>query len=806
MAHKNPGADSFDDGFDDEFDDDVFANITENELQTLEHQATLATQRLPQQRQHQHLPKPAQVYNFNQNFREDIINLDDHPQGNFRDAARNAHDAGFPTQARPPAAAPYLSRQPSLQGRFPPSSNSIPVRSKDSPSQNNVPELLAVIKRLEQEKIALKKRVDSATATAQVKTGEASIIRQKFQKSTQDYELRLQQLRGLHAEALAEREAHLAAVQKERHDIETDNRFLKHDIAIEAGKAKATQRAKSAVDARSKTAFDASLNTTPKKPSRSFGDGFDGETAIPWSPSKLRDFAKPSTPSRRPEKKRKRDDHSSMPTNELPIVGTRGENTPVHPFSPFSQRSALDHVAEDAVSDVHIPDEKAELLQHILDHQAPDSEDRLLEALATFCFPSAPRRKFSRILMDSITAVPPKASAQHLAAAVCDALHHLWQGCLNEKFYTPLDVVVDAVQFIVNSQPFSFSRRLISTMVPLCTSTAELVAIPIANAAIQAQRGSPLNQPLLPPEIKVQPSLELLNALATACQRSKEHIRQFWHAQILSCHFILLMLYQAQPINQISSMVTLLRLSILPSTFGIIVGDVIDPDIGAQEDTETHIIDRLTNLLFEIPPSADLEKELDVDELLIFRNSIITTLKKMCMLPYSASALATHRFAIARLIRFLHESIDSLYLPHTTQEGTHHLVTWGINMTMRLLYFLLTKFSNKIDIREKLRAEEGGAQMHLMALTRLAFCEPVLLESGIDPEASDAAHTLLDLFLSPVEGEQVLAMFASMEGNPATLAHRLEDSEDGNQPMDIDGDTVEFSTAEASQMRNMLGR
>ena len=51
--------------------------------------------------------------------------------------------------------------------------------------------------------------------------------------------------------------------------------------------------------------------------------------------------------------------------------------------------------------------------------------------------------------------------------------------------------------------------------------------------------------------------------------------------------------------------------------------------------------------------------------------------------------------------------------------------------------------------------------MHLIALTRLAFCESVILERGIEPEVSDAAHALLDEFLSPVEGEQLLVMFAT---------------------------------------------
>jgi hypothetical protein len=53
--------------------------------------------------------------------------------------------------------------------------------------------------------------------------------------------------------------------------------------------------------------------------------------------------------------------------------------------------------------------------------------------------------------------------------------------------------------------------------------------------------------------------------------------------------------------------------------------------------------------------------------------------------------------------------------------------------------------------------------MHLVALTRVAFCEAVVLERGIDPAASDAAHALLDEFLSPYEGEQLLQMYPTAD-------------------------------------------
>jgi hypothetical protein len=156
-------------------------------------------------------------------------------------------------------------------------------------------------------------------------------------------------------------------------------------------------------------------------------------------------------------------------------------------------------------------------------------------------------------------------------------------------------------------------------------------------------------------------------------------------------------------------------------------------------------------------------------------------------------ALANQRSAIGRLIHFLHDSIDALYSPATTLTAIHDLTIQCVNTTMRLLYHLLTTHADKIDVREKLRAVEGGTHMHLIALTRLAFCESVILERGIEPEVSDAAHALLDEFLSPVEGEQLLVMFASGESATAAgepTAMQARDFEDESvvghtDPMDI---------------------
>jgi len=140
------------------------------------------------------------------------------------------------------------------------------------------------------------------------------------------------------------------------------------------------------------------------------------------------------------------------------------------------------------------------------------------------------------------------------------------------------------------------------------------------------------------------------------------------------------------------------------------------------------------------------------------RVEVLSVLEAMCLTDHGSRVLATHKYAIGRLIRFLHDTIAALYHYNST---TQDLKIRCVNIAMRLLYHLLTTYSSIIDIRAKLGVIHGGSHKHLIALTRLAFSDPVFYEEGIDPEAMDAAHQLLDEYLSPVEGEALLQIFSS---------------------------------------------
>jgi len=78
------------------------------------------------------------------------------------------------------------------------------------------------------------------------------------------------------------------------------------------------------------------------------------------------------------------------------------------------------------------------------------------------------------------------------------------------------------------------------------------------------------------------------------------------------------------------------------------------------------------------------------------------------------------------------------------------------------LYYLVTKFDDDIDMQKKLAAIRGGSQKYLLCLSRLNFSEDdLVLESGIEPDVAGCALEMLELFVTPEEGDAIHSAFSS---------------------------------------------
>ena len=108
-----------------------------------------------------------------------------------------------------------------------------------------------------------------------------------------------------------------------------------------------------------------------------------------------------------------------------------------------------------------------------------------------------------------------------------------------------------------------------------------------------------------------------------------------------------------------------------------------------------------------------------------------------------------------------------------TRRGTHEdedeqedlttLLCRLVSQAMRLLHALVTHpESNADEITAKLAASHGGAQRYLLTLARLNFAEDdLVLERGIDASTIELAHELLELAVTPEEGEGVGEVFGA---------------------------------------------
>lgn len=81
---------------------------------------------------------------------------------------------------------------------------------------------------------------------------------------------------------------------------------------------------------------------------------------------------------------------------------------------------------------------------------------------------------------------------------------------------------------------------------------------------------------------------------------------------------------------------------------------------------------------------------------------------------------------------------------------------------MRLLYHLVTKYDSIIDMQKKLSVIHGGSQKYLLCLSRLNFSEDdLVLESGIDSDVAGYALEMLELVVTPEEGDSIEMAFSS---------------------------------------------
>ena len=209
----------------------------------------------------------------------------------------------------------------------------------DAPEEQdlNVNVLQARVAELEEQQATHRKTAEDAKAAFMSKTGEIAIVRANHDKTAKEYERRLAVMQQLHAEEVAKQRAELDRLRRDRDKVETDNRFLQHDLAQEAERSKGPRRnlaIRPSNGTKPTENVQPSPVSTPKKDkSLAIRDGFDDDEVMLISPTKAKERSKASTPKGQ-KRKRQAVEQDQSPGSGLPMIHDESPRDPLQPISP----------------------------------------------------------------------------------------------------------------------------------------------------------------------------------------------------------------------------------------------------------------------------------------------------------------------------------------------------------------------------------------------------------------------------------------------------------------------------------------
>ncbi|KAI9668950.1 MAG: hypothetical protein M1817_005173 [Caeruleum heppii] len=287
----------------------------------------------------------------------------------------------------------------------------------------------------------------------------------------------------------------------------------------------------------------------------------------------------------------------------------------------------------------------------------------------------------------------------------------------------------------------------------MVTAPGIIEVVPIVQATVDINltprfyRHDPLD---LHPDISISDCLSLLHLVAIGCAEIESQIRTFW--QSMGSEFVYMTLHYNQPLDQILHMIDVLQTSVLKNSFGPISGG----NEQEQRISENGILSQLTALLMDSPIAVEDSQNPDEGELAKLRLDVLGLLSVICRNEHGGEVMASHPSVVGRLVHVIHDELDTLY----DYRHGHEKSAQQINLATRILYHLLTRHSKHVNLKEKLSIIPGGTQKHLVCLTRLAMSRGLVLEAGIEDQVAGCAQRLLEDFVTPEEGEALIAAFS----------------------------------------------
>ncbi|KAL2876640.1 hypothetical protein SGCOL_008219 [Colletotrichum sp. CLE4] len=717
----------------DEFNDDDFDELNDTTLQELENNAIQFTQaQRKQDSQSQTLPPPldpTQVENY-----DDLEFEDD-----------DLDDAEVTNELLPPVTRP--ASQPQLHA---------------APGND-------VVAALQQRLRALESELNSAR-------GEASIIRTNSTKAEQDHAAEVSRLKKQNAEQAAKQERAVEAAIAAERQATTELQFLQRDMKDASTRPRRRENVPMPA---------APGTTTPKKTVKTWvvADGFDDMDIAP-SPTKNRGKSRDTGPV-------------AIPLSERTPTKGKRKRPPVDSPVMALETDAQDTIMIDdpgiAAIAVQYPGPAPntlpfEFLQVILDHGSLHGEPPTFDILSRYSYPSDPSTSFASFIFQHLPLMGTPLNPVQLLVDFARLIIQMWSQCLSETFLRPIWDLASLLSFTLQLQTMSVVPQVVNDLVPTLQQSIFLVA----EARFMSQdddvsAGSDTEE-ALQQHIDTSYILSLLNASATACATtvseansgSQTRQAEFW--QLINLDLVLILLTPKQRLDDIIGMLDMLCTSTLPDSIGpIIIGK--DADLAARM-----IIDKVSLNLVDLPRAVSATSQKHA-----VRFAVLRTLMAFARTPYGARQVAGHVSVIPRLVTALAELVDVLYdlsdpVVDTSSGGfspSHKNLAVGttpddrrdgvddwddgrsgasllISQIILLLHTLVTdpQTANVANILSKLSMSHGGSQRYILSLSRLNFAEEDLVyEGAIDADTVDRAHELLEIAVTPDEGDSIAVSF-----------------------------------------------
>lgn len=345
------------------------------------------------------------------------------------------------------------------------------------------------------------------------------------------------------------------------------------------------------------------------------------------------------------------------------------------------------------------------------------------------------------MILAKISELSGKKSLIDVSVSFCETLLTIWLNCVEEEYLKPINLLIDLITLVLELKTTSLVPHIVDKLLPIAQRTADFIAIP----RFQSRPTDKYDK-----EINLSACISLLYLVSLGCMNDSQYITRFW--RLMRWDFVLVMLSTNQLKFDYDLALCLISTSALRHSFGALPG-------GEKQHLQTGwIIDRLTYPLNEHPCKPLSSEKFEIKHLNQVRLSILQLLIRISKSPYTSKALATHPHAIGRLICLINDEIDALYDFYSDNKDSTNI----INTAMRLLYHLMIKHISIIDVQQSLAYIHGGSQKYLLSLSRLNFLEEdMILESGIDIEISGYALELLELFVTPEEGDAIQSAFSN---------------------------------------------